>query len=82
MLQGRKALPTLLDFLDIVEDIARGVAATHDKKIVFRELKPAKLMVDREGRVRMVGFGNAANQNGEDYLQHSETPMTNHGGPQ
>jgi serine/threonine protein kinase len=64
MLQGVQPLPTLSDLLDIGEDIARGMAAIHGEKIVFRGLKPAKLLVDHEGRVRIVGFGDAQYQTG------------------
>jgi tetratricopeptide (TPR) repeat protein len=43
--------------LDIVLQIARGLAAAHAVGIVHRDVKPANVMVRRDGLVKVVDFG-------------------------
>ena len=52
----RSALP-LRKVLDFGAQIARGLAAAHEKGIVHRDLKPANLLVTRDGRIKILDFG-------------------------
>jgi serine/threonine-protein kinase len=46
--------------IDIARQICAGLTAVHSRGIVLRDLKPANLMLDATGSVRLVDFGLAA----------------------
>jgi hypothetical protein len=45
------------DAVDILLEIANGVAAAHARQIVHRDLKPENIFITREGRVKVLDFG-------------------------
>ncbi len=43
--------------IEIAAQVARGLAAAHDRGIIHRDLKPENLFVCRDGRVKVLDFG-------------------------
>lgn len=72
-LQSRiRQQPPIKESLHIIRDVLRGVAAAHDKGIIHCDLKPANIMITKQGQAKVADFGlamlNDAQQENSEYL--------------
>jgi len=60
--------------VDIAAQIARGLAAAHDKQIAHRDLKPENVFLTPTGGVKILDFGLARASGGQSDLTRVESP--------
>jgi eukaryotic-like serine/threonine-protein kinase len=76
LLHGRLPVRRVVDY---AVQIARGLAAAHDKGLVHRDLKPANIIVAADGHVKILDFGLAKtidpSERGADLRPDAETAV-------
>ncbi len=55
-----------IEALGIALDVSRGLKAAHDERLIHRDIKPGNMLVTGDGTAKLVDFGLALHQDGED----------------
>ncbi|UCC45308.1 MAG: protein kinase [Candidatus Zixiibacteriota bacterium] len=63
----------LADILDKAVQLCEGLQAAHKAGVVHRDVKPSNIMIDQEGRARVLDFGLAAVQGAEHLTRTGST---------
>ena len=53
----RRAPLSVAQRIKLIEELCAGLAQAHEAGIIHRDIKPANLMVDQQGRLKILDFG-------------------------
>ena len=68
--------------IDYAVQVARGLAAAHNRGIIHRDLKPENIFLTRDGRAKILDFGLAKLSRPEEGASNSDSPtLTRHSEP-
>lgn len=71
---------SLSQVVDIALQVCQGMQAAHEKGVIHRDIKAANIMIDRQGRVKILDFGLAKIHHHQFIQAGGETvPMTEKG---
>jgi serine/threonine protein kinase/Flp pilus assembly protein TadD len=59
--------------IELAIEICDGLSAAHDQKVVHRDIKPSNVVIDAHGRPKILDFGLAAIQGGEQLTKTGST---------
>lgn len=65
--------PPLWVVLDVIYEVLSALGHAHRSGIIHRDLKPSNIMIDRDGRVRLLDFGIAHNDNSIKLMKDDST---------
>src|SRR5262245_7833740 len=57
MMLRTRAPMTIVQKIDVLEDVLSGLGYAHKRGIVHRDIKPPNIRIDEEGRARIMDFG-------------------------
>jgi uracil-DNA glycosylase family 4 len=69
----------LADFLEVARQIAHGLQGAHSRGILHRDVKPANLLVNREGtrwQAKLIDFGLALRRTGKETMLATSSTLT------
>ncbi len=66
--------PSLETIIDLIDQLAEGLASAHEKGVTHRDIKPANILIDSHGRARIVDFG-LASVKGTDHITRTGSTL-------